>query len=334
MKLFKKKETEEKKKKKKHLSKRKKEKLRIAKKEERLKKKQEREFNGSKFDLKPFFGGLAVGIANIIPGVSGGTMLVIFDLFERLTDAVSDVFKRHTDTRKESIIFILKVLVGAAIGIVAFAKILGFTLEHLEAETVFWFMGLILFSVPLVINKELKGEKFSIPFFIIGIAIIGVLEYFNLKGTYNDAGTSTGIVGDLIFAGLGIIGGITMIFPGVSGSMVMLVLGKYELIRSYIDQITTLDVTVFIKLGIFGIGALIGIVFSSKVLSSLLKKHKGKTISLILGFIISSALILPLNLENKIKFTPEKICGLLISFILGGIIIYYINKFEKKNSDE
>ena len=124
-----------------------------------------------------------------------------------------------------------------------------------------------------------------------------------------------------------------MIFPGISGSMVMLVLGKYEMIRSYIDQITTLDINIFIKLGIFGIGALLGIVFSSKVLSSLLTKHKGKTVSLILGFIIASALILPLNLENEITFTAEKICGLIVSFILGGIVIYYLDKLENKNSD-
>ena len=331
MKLFKKKETE--KKKKKHLSKRKKEKLRIVKKEEKAKKKLERKNKESKFDLKPFFGGIAVGIANIIPGVSGGTMLVIFNLFERLTNAISDIFKRKTDTRKESIIFVLKVLVGAGIGIVAFAKILGFTLEHLEAETIFWFMGLILFSVPLIVKKEMANQKFNIPFFLIGIVIIGILEYFNLTGVENSASADTGIISYLILIGLGLIGGASMIFPGVSGSMVMLVLGKYEMIRSYIDQITTLDINIFIKLGVFGIGALLGVVLSSKVLSSLLEKHKGKTISLILGFIIASALILPLNLEQEITFTAEKICGLLVSFLLGGIIIYYLDKLENKNSE-
>ena len=332
MKLFKKNETENKKKKK-HLSKRKKEKLRILKKEEKAKKKIEKQKTESRFDLKPFFGGLAVGIANIIPGVSGGTMLVIFDLFEKLTNSISDIFKRKTDTRKDSIIYVLKVLIGTGLGIVLFAKLLGFTLEHIEAETIFWFMGLILFSVPLVIRKEMKNEKFNIIFFIIGIAIIAVLEYFNLKGVTNNADADTGFIGYLILLGLGAIGGITMIFPGISGSMVMLVLGKYEMIRSYIDQITTLDINIFIKLGIFGIGALLGIVFSSKVLASLLTKHKGKTVSLILGFIIASALILPLNLENEITFTAEKICGLIVSFILGGIVIYYLDKLENKNSD-
>ena len=319
-------------KKKKHLSKRKKEKLRAIRKEERAKKRLERKSN-KKYDLKPFFGGMAVGTANIIPGVSGGTMLVIFNLFEKLTNSISDIFKKKTDTRKESIIFILKVLIGAAVGIILFAKILGFTLKYLEAETIFWFMGLILFSIPIIIKKEMTNQKFNIVFFIIGLLIIGCLEYFNLKGGANNSNNDTGIISYLILIMLGFIGGASMIFPGISGSMIMLVLGKYEMIRSYIDKITTLDINIFIKLGIFGIGVLLGIVISSKVLSSLLKNHKGKTISLILGFIIGSALILPLNLENQLVFTTEKIYGLLVSFILGGIVIYYLDKLEKKNLD-
>ena len=326
MKLFKKE-----KKKKKHLSKRKKEKLRLLKKEEKEKRKNNK--NSGNYDLKPFFGGVGVGIANIIPGVSGGTMLVIFNLFERLTNSVSDIFTKGSKTRKESIIFLFKVLLGTGIGIVAFAKILGYTLEHIEAETIFWFMGLILFSLPIIIRNEMKSQKFSLLYFLIGIGIIALLEYFNLKGVSSDASESSGFIGYLILIGLGAISGLSMIFPGISGSMVLLILGKYEMIRSYIDQITTLDINIFVKLGVFGIGVILGIVISSKLLSNLLKNCKGQTISLILGFIIASALILPLNLENEITFTAEKVCGLIVSFVLGGAVIYYLDKIEKKNSD-
>ena len=286
-----------------------------------------------KLDLKPFFGGIAVGIANIIPGVSGGTMLVIFSLFEKLTNAISDLFKKETTTRKESFIFLLKIFIGAAIGIVAFAKVLGFTLSHIEAETIFWFMGLILFSVPIIIRNELKGEKFHILFFLIGALIIGVLEYFNLHGGIANTGDDGSIISYIILAGLGAIGGISMIFPGISGSMVMLVLGKYEMIRSYIDKLTSLDINIYIKVAVFGIGAILGVIISSKVLSKVINKYRGKTVSLILGFIIVSALILPLNLETKLVLTSEKICGLIVSFVLGGVLIYFLDKLEKKNSD-
>jgi putative membrane protein len=238
-----------------------------------------------------------------------------------------------TDTRKQSIIFILKLLIGVGIGLIGFAKLLGFTLKNLEAETIFWFMGLILFSVPLIVKKEMKNQKFNLLFFLIGVGIIAVLEYFNLNSGVNTTTDDNSLFWLLGLFGLGIIGGATMIFPGVSGSMLMLVLGKYELVRSYIANVTTFDMNIILKLGIFGLGALVGIVLSSKLLTKLLKNHKGSTMSLILGFIIASALILPLNLENEIVFTTEKICGLLVSFIFGGIVIYYINKLEKNNSD-
>ncbi|MBR2997647.1 MAG: DUF368 domain-containing protein [Bacilli bacterium] len=329
MKLFKKDE----KPKKKHLSKAKKEKLRLKEKEELKREKEERKNRPKRFDLKPFFGGIAMGIANVIPGVSGGTMLVIFDLFEKLANSISDLFKKGSTTRKQSFIFLLKIGLGAIIGIVAFAKVLGFTLTHLEAETIFWFMGLILFSVPIIIRNELKGEKFNVIFFLIGIAIIAVLEYFNLNGGLSSTGESNNVLDFLILAGLGVIGGISMIFPGISGSMVMLVLGKYEMIRGYIDKVTTLDINIYVKLIVLGIGAVIGVIISSKILSKVLVKYRGKTISLILGFIIASALILPLNLETSITLSTEKICGLIISFVFGGIVIYYLDKLEKKNSD-
>lgn len=294
-------------------------------------KKQKKIRSNKKIDFNSIFGGMFVGIANIIPGVSGGTMLVIFNLFDRLMYAISDIFKRKTDTRKESIMLLIKVLLGAGIGIILFAKILGFTLEHLEAETIFWFMGLILFSVPIIIKTEMKGEKFSLFAFLIGFLFIIGLQYLRTK---NPNASNVDTMNVMYFISLiiyGMIGGATMIFPGVSGSMVLLVLGKYEMIRSYIDKLTSFDKEAFISLSFFAIGIILGIILSAKLTSFLLKKYKGKTVSVILGFIIASALILPFNIENSFELTTFKICSIITSFILGGIIIYYINRLQIRN---
>ena len=294
-------------------------------------KKQKKIRSNKKIDFNSIFGGMFVGIANIIPGVSGGTMLVIFNLFDRLMYAISDIFKRKTDTRKESIMLLIKVLLGAGIGIILFAKILGFTLEHLEAETIFWFMGLILFSVPIIIKTEMKGEKFSLFAFLNGFLFIIGLQYLRTK---NPNASNVDTMNVMYFISLiiyGMIGGATMIFPGVSGSMVLLVLGKYEMIRSYIDKLTSFDKEAFISLSFFAIGIILGIILSAKLTSFLLKKYKGKTVSVILGFIIASALILPFNIENSFELTTFKICSIITSFILGGIIIYYINRLQIRN---
>ncbi len=286
-----------------------------------------------KFDLSSVFGGAFVGIANIIPGVSGGTMLVIFNLFDRLMYAISDIFKKKTDTRKESIILLAKVLIGAAIGVIAFAKLLGITLKYMEAETIFWFMGLILFSVPIVIKQEMKGEKFNIFAFIIGFAFIITLQYLQSQNPSNNLDVTMNAAHFISLVIYGLVGGATMIFPGVSGSMVLLVLGKYEMIRSYIDKLTSLDLEAFISLCFFGIGVILGIILSAKLTSFLLNKYKGQTVSVILGFIIASALILPFNIENAFDITTMKVCSILISFVFGGIIIYYINRLQVKNEN-
>lgn len=298
-----------------------------------MKKKEKKNKVKKKIDFNSIFGGMFVGIANIIPGVSGGTMLVIFNLFDRLMYAISDIFKKRTDTRKESIMLLLKVLISAGIGIILFAKLLGLSLKYIEAETIFWFMGLILFSVPIVIKQEMKGEKFNIPLFIIGFAFIISLQYLKMKNPSNDANITMNIVHFISLVIYGLISGATMIFPGVSGSMVLLVLGKYEMIRNYIDKLTSFDIESIISLCFFAIGVILGIILSAKLTSFLLKKYKGQTVSLILGFIIASALILPFNIETTFELSTMKICAILISFIFGGIIMYYINILQKKKEN-
>ncbi len=316
----------------KKLSKKEKKKLKKIKMENKLKKKEERLNKKRKFNFNDIFGGMFVGIANIIPGVSGGTMLVIFNLFDRLMYAISDIFKKQTSTRKQSIILLFKVLIGAAIGIILFAKLLGITLKYLEAETIFWFMGLILFSIPIIIRDELKGNKFNIVLFIIGFVFIIGLQYLKMKNPTNNINNTMNIFHFISLIIYGAISGATMIFPGISGSMVLLVIGKYEMIRSYIDKLTSLNIDAFISLCFFGIGVILGIILSAKLTSFLLKKYKGGTVSLILGFIIASALILPFNIENSFDITTAKICAIITSFILGGCVIYYINKFQNKKA--
>lgn len=318
----------------KKVSSKEKKKIQILKKEEKQKKKLAKQNKEKKFDFNTIFGGMFVGIANIIPGVSGGTMLVIFNLFDKLMYAIGDIFKKKTDTRKESIMLLFKVLLGAGIGVIAFAKILGITLQYLEAETIFWFMGLILFSVPIVVKEEMKGQKFNIFAFLVGFLFIIGLQYLQMQNPANDANATMNMIHFISLIVYGMIGGATMIFPGVSGSMVLLVLGKYEMIRSYIDKLTSLDVESFISLCFFGIGVILGIVLSAKLTSFLLKKYKGGTVSVILGFIIASALILPFNIEQSFELNTMKICSILVSFVLGGIIIYYINRLQVKKENE
>lgn len=280
--------------------------------------------------------GILVGIANIIPGVSGGTIIVILGLFDKLMDAISNVFKLKISfkERLENLWFIMQVLIGAAIGLVAFAKILNYLFVHFELQTIALFAGLILLSLPMLKKEEMDGKKINILFFILGVLTIGIINYLSPgeEGnivTYEELiskSLTPVFIGSLIL--MGVIGGATMIFPGVSGSMVLLVLGWYHMFKGYVAAVTTFDMKILIPLIFIAIGVGLGIIFSAKLTSFLLKKYKTNTMSFILGLIIMSAIVIfPLKKE---LYTFGNIITSVITFILGGVLIVLLEKFKEK----
>lgn len=280
--------------------------------------------------------GILVGIANIIPGVSGGTIIVILGLFDKLMDAISNVFKLKISfkERLENLWFIMQVLIGAAIGLVAFAKILNYLFVHFELQTIALFAGLILLSLPMLKKEEMDGKKINILFFILGVLTIGIINYLSPgeEGnivTYEELiskSLTPAFIGSLIL--MGVIGGATMIFPGVSGSMVLLVLGWYHMFKGYVAAVTTFDMKILIPLAFIAIGVGLGIIFSAKLTSFLLKKYKTNTMSFILGLIIMSAIVIfPLKKE---LYTFGNIITSVITFILGGVLIVLLEKFKEK----
>lgn len=280
--------------------------------------------------------GILVGIANIIPGVSGGTIIVILGLFDKLMDAISNVFKLKISfkERLENLWFIMQVLIGAAIGLIAFAKILNYLFVHFELQTIALFAGLILLSLPMLKKEEMDGKEINILFFILGILTIGIINYLSPgeKGnivTYEELiskSLTPAFIGSLIL--MGALAGATMIFPGVSGSMVLLVLGWYHMFKGYVAAVTTFDIKILIPLIFIALGIGIGIIFSAKLTSFLLKKYKINTMSFILGLIIMSAIVIfPLKKE---LYTFGNIITSVITFILGGGLIILLEKFKEK----
>lgn len=280
--------------------------------------------------------GILVGIANIIPGVSGGTIIVILGLFDKLMESISNVFKLKISfkERLENLWFIMQVLIGAAIGLVAFAKVLNYLFVHFELQTIALFAGLILLSLPMLKKEEMDGKKINILFFILGVLTIGIINYLSPgeEGnivTYEELilkSLTPAFIISLIL--MGVIGGATMIFPGVSGSMVLLVLGWYHMFKGYVAAVTTFDIKILIPLIFIAIGVGLGIIFSAKLTSFLLKKYKTNTMSFILGLIIMSAIVIfPLKAE---LYTFGNIITSILTFILGGGLIVLLEKFKEK----
>lgn len=278
--------------------------------------------------IKNIIGGIAIGIANVIPGVSGGTMMVILGIFNRMMEAISGIFKRVNPNRKDDIIFIFQVLVGAAIGIVGFAKILEVLFEYFPTQTIYWFIGLIAFSIPLFVKGEMKGEKLAIVPFVCGLAIIFGLEFLN-PGEGNTVVNpdfpplSSGLFIKMVI--IGAISGATMIMPGVSGSMVLLILGEYYLFKSYLAHVTSFSLDVIMPLGFMAIGIAFGIVVSAKLCQYFTRTHKAGFLSLILGLIIASSLVL---IPFDVSYDFNLILTSLLAALFGGIIVFGLSKIQ------
>lgn len=275
--------------------------------------------------LKNIIGGIAVGVANVIPGVSGGTMMVILGIFNRLTEAIGNIFKIENKNRMNDILFLVQILLGAGIGLVGFAKILEFLFNYFPTQTMYWFIGLIAFSIPLFLKGEMQGEKIKLLPLILGLALIFGLQILNPGEDVNVnpafPALSLFLCMKMIF--IGAIAGATMLMPGVSGSMVLLILGEYYLFKSYLANVTSFSLDVLIPLGFMGIGILLGIILSAKFCDYMIKNHKAPFLSFILGLIIASSLVLiPFNVTYDFML----IITSALSLVFGGAIVIGLGK--------
>lgn len=283
--------------------------------------------------IKNIVGGICVGVANIIPGVSGGTIIVLLGLFDKLIKSISNIFnfKIKFKDKKDDFIFIFQFMIGAVIGLVGFAKILEFLFVSFEIQTLYWFIGLILCSLPMLKKKELNGEKINWVFLIIGMFIIWLISYLAPGETGNIVPVeelltkNLDIIYILTLVLIGSISGAAMMFPGVSGSMVLLVFGYYHLFKGYVANVTTFDLKILVPLVFMAMGIVLGIIISAFLTNYLLKNFKQNTMSLIFGLIIMSTIaIIPTS-----GYTVTNSIASIFTFILGAVVIYFFNKYQK-----
>ncbi len=290
-------------------------------------------------------GGIAVGIANVIPGVSGGTMMAIMNIFDRTMNAISDLTKKDNDHRVKDIIFLGEVLLGAVIGILGFSMLIEWLFATIPMPTVFWFVGLVALSVPVFINNQMDGEKVHFGGLSVGVLIIAVLTAVKVLVFPEDGGEQTFalpafemlVCVQMLVAG--VVSGFAMLLPGVSGSLMLMILGMYETVYfCYVNNASelfknlSLDTIVkFIPAGFFAIGVLLGIVLSAKATAFALKKNKRVTLSFILGLVAASAVsIVFLNLGEMTAQIPMVI-GAVVAFALGGAIVLLLGKVTKES---
>ena len=243
--------------------------------------------------MKQILQGMVVGIANIIPGVSGGTMMVAMGLYDRLIHAITHLKSEF----KESMKLLIPIFAGAGIAIIALSRLFEFLLATWPIPTNFAFCGLIAGSLPFIFEK-VKGHKVTVSKIIPFLIFFGVVILMALLGETGGASAdvSLGFVNVLKLFGVGVVAAATMVVPGVSGSMMLMLLGYYDTIlkaiNDFVDALVKFDMgglaTGVGILAPFGIGVVIGIFLIAKLIEFIFSKAEIHAYYGIIGLILAS----------------------------------------------
>ena len=236
--------------------------------------------------IKKIIAGIAIGIANVIPGVSGGTIAVVFGAYSDLIGAASLDIK----TIKTNFKIYLCLFGGMGLGVLLFARLFKLVYERFPVQTNFFFVGLIIGSIFIIFDLVREKEKESsftkvskIVWFFIGLSIMLALYFFKGAAASSATAIETLSFGNFILLFfIGFAGAAAMVIPGISGSFLLLILGAYYTV---IKAITDFNIPVLIPIGL---GVLAGFILSARLIGFLMEKFPKITYAFILGLVAGS----------------------------------------------
>lgn len=299
-----------------------------------------------------------VGMANAIPGVSGGTVMLMTGIYGRVMEAIHCSFSGGKEakagvprsmSRGEAFVYLLTVLAGAGVGLGLFAYLIDFLLSRFYLPTMVFFGGLILFSLPILVKDELvSGGKepeqgpvlhsrfpaVPLPF---GVGTALILPFFFLRPESSGAVLMSFSSENFLRAGVifslflsAFTAGFSMFLPGVSGSMVLLVLGVYPLFISTVKHVIRLREGVFLPFLILAGGALSGVVTSAKISRFFLNRYERGTKSFLIGLVTGScALIFFTAFRGGTGGRGEALSG-ATAFLLSAGIMFLFSAFANR----
>ncbi|RNC81282.1 MAG: DUF368 domain-containing protein [Phycisphaera sp.] len=248
--------------------------------------------------LRAGLGGALMGLANLVPGISGGTMLVATGIYTNFIDAISDLTRLRL--RKESIVLIGVVLVGAVIGVAALTGVIASALVGFRWGMYSLFIGLTWGGAPLLArmiresseDKKTLADKPVSAGFVIGMVVMAGLAIMQMTGATGGSGNANIVM--LVIGGIA--GASAMILPGVSGAYLLLLLGLYDTIINAIKDCinaakdTNVDAIIdqlWIVIPV-GVGVVLGIAGVANILRFVLHRYERATLGVLLGLLIAA----------------------------------------------
>ncbi|MDP6579902.1 MAG: DUF368 domain-containing protein [Vicinamibacterales bacterium] len=251
-------------------------------------------FRGEALAVRSIVGGAFMGLANLVPGISGGTMLLAVGIYPQFIGGVAEV---STFRFRPKVVLMLVCVVGAAaVAIAGFAGLIGILLDQYRWAMYSLFIGLTLGGVPILWLALRPAEGTVVWSAVVGIVLMALLAATDPERIGN--GGEPGLVAYTILAVAGFSGGAAMILPGMSGAYLLLVLGQYRTILDAVEMgadgaragewamaVESLHVLVPV-----GIGVVLGVVGVSNLVKMLLARYQRATLGLLLGLLLGAVL--------------------------------------------
>lgn len=266
-------------------------------------------------EWRNIYRGFCMGVSDLIPGVSGGTIAVVLGIYERLLAAISGFFSREW---KKHLGFLIPLGIGVGAAFLTLSHVIEYLLEYHYEPTQFFFLGLIVSILPMLIKEADAKETFKsghMVILVISALLVAATAFFKPDEAAEPITTLT-ILNTVGLFLSGWLASMAMLLPGISGSFILLIIGVYP---TAINALTTLNLPLIV---VIGAGVMVGFVVSSKGISYLLDHYKSETFAAIIGLVIGSLVVV----FPGIPTGGTSIVSSIITFIAGFAIVFYFSK--------
>lgn len=280
--------------------------------------------------LKDVLRGVFIGAANIIPGVSGGTMMVSMGIYDKIIASVNRIFKEFTKSVKT----LLPYFIGMLLGIVGLSFVIEYLFGSFPLPTALLFIGLIIGGLPVLV-RNMDREKINagcVGLFFLFLALVIGLQFLN-EGQGMERIGDVHFTDMLVLFAVGVVAAATMVVPGVSGSMVLMSLGYYNPILNEVNsciralkgfQMSELIHGVLV-MAPFCLGVLLGILAIARLIEYLLKRFKNYTYSAILGLVAASVVVVLIGVGAG-SVTAGMVILSCVTFAAGFAVSFFMGK--------
>lgn len=269
---------------------------------------------------KNIYRGFMMGTSDLIPGISGGTIAVLLGIYDELISSINKLFSR--DWAKQ-LGFLVPLGIGMGAALKLLSDLMDFLLKNHTEPTYFLFLGLIIGIIPFLFKEADVKSTFQTKQYvllIVGIILIASLTPFKNPDQGNAIAELSPSTYVLLFIG-GFLASAAMILPGISGSMVFLILGLYPTVIGALKDLQ------FDRIAVIGLGVVIGIVLMSKVIHYFLKHYRTSTYALIIGAVIGSIVVVFPGFAGD---TFSLILS-IVTFGVGLLIAFLLSKIEHED---